>query len=135
MFSTELAAEHLQTTASTPSSSLSLLLLLISLMFVSRSIWYLIFTKSLPLILFSFFHFFLFFSVLFHFFVSLLIKRILLSWELIKTFLPPLTSLKYVHVTKCKAIYILCKWCRNVCFERKKKHFCKQDYRMLFKAN
>ena len=43
--------------------------------------------------------FFLSFSVLFHF-LSLLIKRILLSWELIKMFLPPTTSLKYVHVSK-----------------------------------
>ena len=44
--------------------------------------------------------FFLSFSVLFHFFLSLLIKRILLSWELLKMFLPPLTSLKYVCVSK-----------------------------------
>ena len=54
--------------------------------------------------------FFLSFSVLFHFFLSLLIKRILLnidyrniyvlSWESIKMFLPTLTSLKYVHVSK-----------------------------------
>ena len=35
-------------------------------------------------------------------------------------FLPPVTSLKYVHVSKKKAIYILRKWCRNVCFGRKK---------------
>ena len=33
-------------------------------------------------------------------FLSLLIKRIFLSWELIKMFLPPLTSLNYVHVSK-----------------------------------
>ena len=49
--------------------------------------------------IFSFF-FFLSFSVLFHFFLSLLIKRILLSWELMKMFLPTLTSLKHVHVNK-----------------------------------
>ena len=60
-------------------------------------IWYLIFNKSLPLVLFPFSMFFLSLSVLFHFFLSLLIRRILLSWELIKMFLPPLTSLKYVH--------------------------------------
>ena len=62
-------------------------------------IWYLIFTKSLPLVLSSFSMFFLSFSVLFPFLLPLLIKRILLSWELIKMFLP-LTSLKYVHVSK-----------------------------------
>ena len=56
--------------------------------------------KSLSSQLFSFSMLFLPFSVLFHFFLSLLIKRILLSWELIKMFLPPLTSLKYVHVSK-----------------------------------
>ena len=44
--------------------------------------------------------FFLFYSVLFHFFLSLLIKRILLSWEFIKMFLPTLTSSKYVHPSK-----------------------------------
>ena len=43
--------------------------------------------KSLPLLLFSFSTFFF-------------IKKILLSWELTKMFLPPLTSLKYVHVNK-----------------------------------
>ena len=81
--------------------------------------------KSLSLLLFSFFMSFLSFSVLFHFFLSLLIKRILLSWELTKMFPPPLTSLKYVHVSKQKAIYILCKWCWNGSFGRKKVHFCK----------
>ena len=50
------------------------------------------------LTLFSFSMFFLYFSVLFHFFYSLLIKEFFLSWELIKMFLAPLTSLKYVHV-------------------------------------
>ena len=77
--------------------------------------------KSLSLLLFHFSMSFLSFSVFFHFFLSLLIKRILLSWELIKMFLPPLTSLKYVHVSIYKAIYILCKWCWNVSFGRKKK--------------
>ena len=43
--------------------------------------------KSLPSLLFSFSTFFF-------------IKKILLSWELTKMFLPPLTSLKYVHVNK-----------------------------------
>ena len=56
--------------------------------------------KSLSSVLFSFSMFFLSFSVLFHFFLSLLIKKILLSWEMIKMFLPTLTSLKYVHVSK-----------------------------------
>ena len=56
--------------------------------------------KSLSLVLFSFSMFFLSFSVLFHFFLLLLIKRILLSWEFIKMFLPTLTSLKYVHLSK-----------------------------------
>ena len=65
--------------------------------------------KSILLLLIFFPCFFLSFSVLFHFFLSLLIKRILLSWELIKTFLLPLTSLKYV--SKQKVIYILWKWC------------------------
>ena len=44
--------------------------------------------------------FFLSLSVLFHFFLSLLIKRIFLSWDLMKMFLPPWTSLKYNHVSK-----------------------------------
>ena len=61
--------------------------------------WYVIFTESLPS-LFFFFHDFLSFSVLLCFFLPLLIKRTLLKWELIKMFLPPLTSLKYVHVSK-----------------------------------
>ena len=39
-------------------------------------------------------------QVLFHFFLSLLIKRILLSWEFVKMFLLTLTSLKYVHLSK-----------------------------------
>ena len=67
-----------------------------------QRIWirYLIFTKSLLSVLFAFSMFFLSFSVLFHFLMPQLIKRILLSWELIKIFLPPLTSLKYVHVSK-----------------------------------
>ena len=58
--------------------------------------------KSLSLLLFSFSLFFLFSSVLFHYFLLLLTKRILLSWELIKMFLRPwrMTSLKYVHVNK-----------------------------------
>ena len=94
---------------SAPSSSSSLLLLLISPMFAfgSNSKGFKEFKsgisfslKSLSSLLFSFSMFFLSFSVLFHFFLSLLIKRILLSWELIKMFLPPLTSLKYVHVNK-----------------------------------
>ena len=46
------------------------------------------------------FHVFLSFSVLFHFFLSLLIKRILLSWELIKMFLRTLRSVKYIYVSK-----------------------------------
>ena len=58
------------------------------------------FSKSLSLLLLSFSISFLSFSVLFHFFLSLLVKRVLSSWELIKMFLPPLTSLKYVHVSK-----------------------------------
>ena len=45
--------------------------------------------KSLSLLLFSFSVSFVSFSVLFHFFLSLLIKRIFLSWELIKMFLLP----------------------------------------------
>ena len=107
--------EHLPTTAfalhlhhsltlySAPSSSLSLLLLLISPMFVFAS-------NNLNLVshfpwshfhcCYFFFMSFLSFSVLFNFFLSLLIKRILLSRELIKIFLPPSTSLKYVHVSK-----------------------------------
>ena len=67
-----------------------------------------------------FFHVFLSFSVLFHFFLSLLTKRILLSWQFIKIFLPTLTSLKYVHLNKLKAINILCKLRWNVSFGRKK---------------
>ena len=70
--------------------------------------WYVIFTESLPS-LFFFFHDFLSFSVLLCFFLPLLIKRILLKWELIKMLkgcinnnikMPLLTSLKYVHVSK-----------------------------------
>ena len=112
-FSTEPAAERLQTTASAPSSSLSLLLLVISPMsvFCSNSKGSKKFESSISFSL-SYFHrffchgffcfigFFLSFSVFFHFFLSLLINRILLSWELIKMFLPPLTSWKYVHVSK-----------------------------------
>ena len=52
-------------------------------------------------------------------------------WLLIKLFLPTLTSLKYTHVSNEKAIYILCKWCWNVSFGRKKVYFCKQSYRIL----
>ena len=85
-------------------------------------IWYLIFTKvylsllskdlkefisGISFSLKSNFHccYFLFpyffcLSQLFHFFLSLLIKRILLSCELIKMFLPRLMSLKYVNVSK-----------------------------------
>ena len=55
--------------------------------------------KSLSLLL-LFSMFFLSFSVLLHSFLLLLIIRILLSWGLIKPFLPTLTSLKYVHVSK-----------------------------------
>ena len=65
------------------------------------SIWYLIFTEITFIGAISFFHvFFLHFSVLFPFFLSLLIKRILLSSELIKMLLPLLTLLKYVHTIK-----------------------------------
>ena len=73
---------------SAPSSFSSLPLLLISLMFLfgSNSKGFKEFKsgisfslKSLSLVLFYFFIFFLSFSVLFHFFLSLLIKRILLS--------------------------------------------------------
>ena len=83
MFSTEPAAEHLQVTTSAPSSLLSLILLLISPMFVFRSISK-GFKEFEPGISFSlrhfhcffvfFFVFFLSFSVLFHVFLSLLIK-------------------------------------------------------------
>ena len=61
--------------------------------------------KSLSSLLFSFSMFFLSFSVLFHFFVATHKKD---SFKLI--FLPPLMSLKYVHVNKQKGIYILFKW-------------------------
>ena len=117
--------EHLPTTASVlhshhslllirftlysiPSPSSSLLLLLITLFFFIQiqkcfkkfksSTSFLL--KSLSWLLFSFSFFFLSFSVLFLFFLLMLIKRILLSWESIKMFLPTLTSLKYVHVSK-----------------------------------
>ena len=117
MFSTEQSAEHFQMTASAPSSSISLLLLLISLMFVfySNSKGFKEFECSMSFSLshfhhfFFFFHDFLSFSVLLCFFLPLLIKRILLKWELIKMLkgcinnnikMPLLTSLKYVHVSK-----------------------------------
>ena len=96
---------------SAPSSSSSLLLLIISPIFAFGSnlkgfrefkSGFLFSLKSLSLLLFSFSLFFLFSSVLFHYFLLLLTKRILLSWELIKMFLRPwrMTSLKYVHVNK-----------------------------------
>ena len=108
MFSTEPAAEHLQTTASAPSSSLSLLLLLIYPMFVFVQIqkasknFNLVshFYEVTSIVFIFFFRFFSVFLSFFHFFLSLLIKIIFLSWEMIKMFLPPLTSLKYVHVSK-----------------------------------
>ena len=53
--------------------------------------------KPLSSVLFSFFMFFLSFSVLFHYFLSLLIKMMFSSWEFIKMFLPTLTPLKYVR--------------------------------------
>ena len=56
--------------------------------------------KSLSLVLFSFPMLFLSFSVLFYFFLPLIILRILLSWKFIKMFLPTLTPLKYVHLSK-----------------------------------
>ena len=106
-FSTESAAECRQTTASAPSSSLSLRLLLISPMYVfcsnskgSKKIESGI-SFSLSYFHGAFFvHVFSVFLSFVSFFLALLIKRILLSWELIKMFLPPLTSLKYVHVSK-----------------------------------
>ena len=79
MFSTEAAAEHLQTTASALSSSLSFLLLLISPMFVfrSNSKGFKEFESGISFSLshfcrfyFLFPCFFLPFSVLFHFFLS-----------------------------------------------------------------
>ena len=75
--------KHLRTTASYKNLNL---------------VQYLIFTELtfIAVIFMSFMSF----SVLFHFFLSLLIKSILLSWELIKMFLTPLTSLKYVHASK-----------------------------------
>ena len=93
---------------SAPSSSLSLLLLIISPIFVFGSnlkgfkefksgISFSL--KSLSLLLFSFSMFFQSFSVLFHFFLPLLVKN---------------------HVNKWKAIYILFKWCWDVSFGRKK---------------
>ena len=83
--------------------SSSLLLLLISPMFVFGSNWkgFKEFKSGISFSLKSHFHccYFLFpsFPVLFQFLLSLPIKKILLSWELIKIFLPPLTSLKYVR--------------------------------------
>ena len=106
-FSTESAAKCLQTTAFVPSSSLSLPLLLIYPMSVfcsnskdSKKIESGI-SFSLSHFHWGFFvHVFSVFLSFVSFFLALLIKRILLSWELIKMFLPPLTSLKYVHVSK-----------------------------------
>ena len=94
---------------SAPPSSSSLLLLLISPLFVfcSNSKGFkkfksdiLFSLKLLSSVLFSFYMFFLSFSVLFYYFLSLVIKRILLSLELIKLFVPTLTSLKYTQVSK-----------------------------------
>ena len=95
---------------SAPSFSWSLLLLLLSLTFffgsnskglkefksgISFSL------KSLSLVLFYFFIFF--FSVFLSFVLFFPVaakKRLLLSWGLIKMFLPTLTLLKYDHVSK-----------------------------------
>ena len=75
---------------STPSSSSSLLLLIISPIFVfglnlkgfrEFKSGILFSLKSLSSLLFSFSKFFRSFSVLFHFFLSLHIKRILSSWD------------------------------------------------------
>ena len=46
-----------------------------------------------------------------------------LSWELIKMFLPPLTSLNYVHVSKQKAIYIFGNGVEMWVLEEKKRSF------------
>ena len=44
----------------------------------------------------------------------------------IKMFLPPLTSLKYVHVSKQKVIYMSCiNGAEMGVLEEKKVHFCK----------
>ena len=86
---------------SAPSSSSSLLLMLISPMFVfgSNSKGFKEFKSRISFSLKSLYRCFLFpcflsFSVLFHFFLSLLIKRIILSSELIKMFLPPIDVIK-----------------------------------------
>ena len=115
-FSTESAAECLQTTAFAPSSSLSLPLLLISPMsvFCSNSKDSKKIESGISFSL-SYFHWVFFVHVFsaflsfVSFFLVLLIKRILVSWELIKMFLPPLTSLKYVHVSKPSYETELCK--------------------------
>ena len=63
-------------------------------------------------------------SVLFPF-LSLLIKRILLSWELIKMFLPTLTSLKNVHTSKIKSQIYLMQMMLKCEFWKKKSSFFK----------
>ena len=64
-----------------------------------QRIWFLIFTEVTFIgVNFFFYVFFVFLSFVL-FFLSLFIKTIILSWELIKIFLPTFTSLKYVHVS------------------------------------
>ena len=94
---------------SAPSSSWSILLLLLSLTFLfgsnskglkefKSSISFSL--KSLSLVLFYFFFFFSVFLSFVLFFPVAAKKRLLLSWGLIKMFLPTLTLLKYDHVSK-----------------------------------
>ena len=113
------------------SSSSSLLLLLISPMFVfcSNSKGFKEFKPGISFSLKSHFHccYFLFpcsFCLPQFCFIFLVPahKKDSLSSELIKMFLPWLTSLKYVHVSKQKVIYMSCvNGCWNVSFGRNKK--------------